>query len=121
MDMMEVRAARPIAAGDELTLTYISSEGSTRAERQSYLREQFGFTCACQLCTLAGAALRRSDDNQRRLCEINEQFGSAAHDEESLRALERMLLEREELLAIEGMPLTWGGEVDSDDDLYEEA
>jgi hypothetical protein len=52
----EVHAAREIAVGDELTLSYIGGEGATREQRRDYLQQHFGFLCACSLCSLTGAS-----------------------------------------------------------------
>ena len=47
-----IRAARPIAVGDELTTTYIGAEAcnAPRESRRAYLRAKFDFECSCALC-----------------------------------------------------------------------
>ena len=48
-----VRSIRSIAAGEELTVSYLS-EGillQPRAQRQAELRHNFGFTCLCSRCS----------------------------------------------------------------------
>jgi len=69
-----VQAARAIRVGEELTLSYIKGEGLTRAQRQAYLLENFGFACECSLCSLTGTLRERSDERQRRLAKINPVF-----------------------------------------------
>ena len=49
-------AMRPIRAGDEVTVSYISQYGS-RATRQQRLREKFHFTCTCPLCQCPDATV----------------------------------------------------------------
>ena len=50
----------PIRAGDEVTINYLGSRGS-RARRQRLLLKRFDFVCTCELCSLSGEALARSD------------------------------------------------------------
>jgi hypothetical protein len=52
-----------IAAGDEITISYLGSEQcSRRDERQAKLRDDFGFTCGCAKCTnITPEAVRLSD------------------------------------------------------------
>jgi SET and MYND domain-containing protein len=44
-----VRALKPIAAGDELTISYID-RATDRYERQQQLMSQYFFTCSCSRC-----------------------------------------------------------------------
>lgn len=46
-DMMLLRAVRPITAGEEITLSYISP---LEEKRQQYLRGVWGIECQCALC-----------------------------------------------------------------------
>lgn len=63
-----VTALRPVAAGEELTISYINEERPL-AERQAALRADYRFACSCpRCCTEAAAALgRRRDAAARRL------------------------------------------------------
>lgn len=45
----EIHALRRIAAGDELTLTYVEARWP-RAERREELAEKYGFICRCNAC-----------------------------------------------------------------------
>ncbi|KAI0253604.1 hypothetical protein BJV78DRAFT_1098144, partial [Lactifluus subvellereus] len=45
----EVRALRPIARGEEVTMCYIP-ELEGYSSRQARLRDAYGFTCTCELC-----------------------------------------------------------------------
>ncbi|CAI5725457.1 hypothetical protein KXD40_002121 [Peronospora effusa] len=46
----EVRVARPIVKGEQLTISYLYPREQSRENRQKNLWEQFGFVCKCQLC-----------------------------------------------------------------------
>ena len=64
-----IHALVDIAAGDEITISYLGSEQcSRRDERQAKLREDFGFTCGCAKCTnITPEAVRLSDARRSRL------------------------------------------------------
>jgi len=64
---LTVHALRDIEAGREITISYISSVSPGYAERQRYLRDEFSFACACELCSLPLPARICSD---RRLVQI---------------------------------------------------
>ncbi|CAI5729796.1 unnamed protein product [Peronospora destructor] len=46
----EVRVARFIAKGEQLTISYLYPREQSRENRLKNLWEQFGFVCKCQLC-----------------------------------------------------------------------
>jgi len=46
---MELRARRDVAAGEELTISYLDS-ALPRAQRQEHLLKGYGFECRCPLC-----------------------------------------------------------------------
>ena len=54
-----LHAALPIRAGAAVEFNY-GARGS-RARRQQRLQQRFCFACACELCSLSGAALEASD------------------------------------------------------------
>ncbi|KAL2188368.1 SET domain-containing protein [Thermothelomyces heterothallicus CBS 203.75] len=65
-----VRAARDIAPGEEITLSYIDPLlPGGRAARVDRLRRNWGFACACPLCSLDRA---RSEESDRRIAQIAE-------------------------------------------------
>jgi hypothetical protein len=58
----EVRALRDIKAGEEITVSYIStSDLGTKAERAEKLRRSWGFECHCEICSLTKKKQRRND------------------------------------------------------------
>jgi len=59
---LTVHACSHVPVGTELTVHYGFQAGVIRREdRQRRLRQAFGFECRCRLCSLAGAALLRSE------------------------------------------------------------
>lgn len=73
LQQQTVYAIRPVAAGQELTLSYL--QGGTSAQRQQELQSYFGFTCTCELCSLPPAALAASDSRIQRAQELNDAIG----------------------------------------------
>ncbi|ETI40230.1 hypothetical protein F443_14331 [Phytophthora nicotianae P1569] len=53
----EVRVARPIAKGEQLTISYLYPREQSRENRQKNLWEQFGFKCCCELCKRGDSVL----------------------------------------------------------------
>ena len=62
----EVRALRPIARGEEVTMCYVP-ELEGYASRQARLRDAYGFTCTCELCARPAAARALSDARRAQL------------------------------------------------------
>ncbi|KAI0044065.1 SET domain-containing protein [Auriscalpium vulgare] len=63
----EIRALRPIAPGEEVTLSYVHA-CALYDERRSDLQQRYGFTCTCSSCSLAPAE-RFVDDQVRSAAE----------------------------------------------------
>ncbi|POM59451.1 putative SET-domain transcriptional regulator protein, Zn-binding site [Phytophthora palmivora] len=53
----EVRVARPIAKGEQLTISYLYPREQSRENRRKNLWEQFGFECSCELCKRGDSVL----------------------------------------------------------------
>ncbi|RMZ71161.1 lactose regulatory LAC9 [Pyrenophora seminiperda CCB06] len=66
LNMMTIHAICSIKAGEEITISY--TDAVTIQERQDYLKENFGFKCSCELCSLSPAKRMLSD---RRRIEID--------------------------------------------------
>jgi len=62
----EVRALRPIAYGEEVTMCYIP-EFERHSARQARLRDAYGFTCTCELCARPTPAHAHSDARRAQL------------------------------------------------------
>ncbi|KAK3938623.1 SET domain-containing protein [Diplogelasinospora grovesii] len=63
---LTIHALRDIEEGEEITIYYLGVH-QNRATRQAALRNKFGFTCSCRLCSLPPEQQRESD---KRLDEI---------------------------------------------------
>ncbi|KAK3302440.1 uncharacterized protein B0T15DRAFT_305542 [Chaetomium strumarium] len=84
-----IHAARDIAPGEELTLSYINPLMS-RAERQARLR-QWGFECACPLCAVDGDVRREESDRRiESIKKIREELADWDRGRESSRACPQM-------------------------------
>ncbi|KAK3624786.1 hypothetical protein LTR22_023825 [Elasticomyces elasticus] len=70
---MQVHIFRPVAFGDEITLSY--TIGGPSDVRQRMLKEYFGFSCACELCSLPAPELAESDKRLRRAQELDDRIG----------------------------------------------
>ncbi|KAI8465647.1 MAG: hypothetical protein J3K34DRAFT_82272 [Monoraphidium minutum] len=56
-DRLVVRAVQDMAAGDEVTVSYLGREEFAPAQaRQAVLLERWGFECGCERCTVEAAA-----------------------------------------------------------------
>ncbi|KAG6199377.1 hypothetical protein E4U10_005045 [Claviceps purpurea] len=60
-----IHAIRDIAAGEEITIAYIP--GGSSAERRHYLKEKFGFDCACEMCVLSAADIQASNGRRAEI------------------------------------------------------
>lgn len=49
-DVMVIRAARDLKAGDEVTLMYYGLDARSSQDRQAEIQQKWGFTCTCLLC-----------------------------------------------------------------------
>ena len=124
--MCTVRAR--LQAGEELTLSYLGGDGSNRKSRHAALSDRFGFVCTCAVCSLRGSEQTESDERRVRVAALVKQ---ADHENEVVRKLllarpppataatdgrtskhasSRLLEERSQLMAAEGMPLCWAHE-----------
>ena len=65
-------AVRDIAAGEELTITYVDAM-LPRAERQARLHD-WGFNCTCAHCAAGDADGAESDARLRRIAELEKKL-----------------------------------------------
>lgn len=91
---MTVHAARDIAAGEEITLTYLPGIFKY-ADRQRILRDHFGFVCRCPACARDPADIAASDARRDEINRLDELLGDGKrivdHAEESLHDVYRKL------------------------------
>lgn len=111
LGQLTVHAAKAIAAGDEITVSYLGHEGSERAVRQRNLRSRFGFDCTCSLCALTGEARHCSDARQRQIGVLGRRLASPEGQDAETRIHGPRFALVETYLALsaeEGLPATWG-------------
>ncbi|KAF7346043.1 SET domain-containing protein 5 [Mycena sanguinolenta] len=70
-----VHALRNISKGQELLTTYTDTK-RTRNERREFLSQQYGFTCACAVCSLDAAASKLSDERLTAIARYYEHLRS---------------------------------------------
>ncbi|CAG8954290.1 hypothetical protein HYFRA_00005911 [Hymenoscyphus fraxineus] len=83
-----VKAVRPIAEDEEITISY-TSPFQKAAARQEHLHQAFHFTCSCNLCTTS----EESDKSLAEINEIQERLGDwdsdrPVHSDEAQRLIE---------------------------------
>jgi hypothetical protein len=83
---VSVVAERDIAAGEEITISYNNDmcEVATARERAVLFRNQYGFTCACEVC-VGGAVGRASDARRRLIAEVGGKLHGLGMSAEALR------------------------------------
>jgi len=60
-----MRAARPIAKDEEISVSYIGSAGTR--DQLEWMQEHYGFCCSCSKCKLPADLCRKSEERQKRL------------------------------------------------------
>lgn len=71
---LRIVAQRDILVGEELCIDYTELFSSREARRAS-LRKNFGFDCACEICSLDGDARAESDKRRLELMQLYEDIG----------------------------------------------
>ena len=74
----EIRALRPISAGEEVTISYfqgIMGPAAVTHERQKFLLECYNFKCACPVCGRAPKVRNRSDEERPIISETVTDIG----------------------------------------------
>ena len=70
-----IHAIRDIKKGEEITISY--SLGGPSQSRRQHLKENFGFDCTCDLCSLTGEALKISDHRQELMRFFDDAIGNS--------------------------------------------
>ncbi|KAL8297957.1 hypothetical protein RB597_007059 [Gaeumannomyces tritici] len=83
-------AARAIAPGEELTISYIDSLAPA-AERQAHTRAVWGFVCGCEHCRLSTAEASSSISRIRRLARLEEELAKPEKLDERLAMAQELL------------------------------
>jgi hypothetical protein len=96
-----VYAVRDIKEGEEITVSYLA--GGPSKERQSILKQSFGFDCTCVLCDSSDADLKASDERLSRIQELHHDIGDSetlySEPEKTLGYCKEIL----EILEVEGI------------------
>ncbi len=71
-----VHAIRDIEAGEEITICY--DRGQTSQRRRAFLKEAFGFDCACPLCISSTSTIAESDARRIRIQRLDATTGNLA-------------------------------------------
>lgn len=74
LGQITIHAIRDVEAGEEITISYLAVS-ATYVAAQAQLRSVFGFTCACERCSLPEAERDRSDVRLQRISYLEEQLG----------------------------------------------
>ena len=74
----KVRAIKPISAGEELTISYMSplqrADFHSRQSRRKILSEEFGFECGCNLCSSELHQMDQNDTDRIELLQIEQEW-----------------------------------------------
>ncbi|KXT18123.1 hypothetical protein AC579_4541 [Pseudocercospora musae] len=71
---MLVHIIRPVPSGEEITLSYIP--GGPSSQRQMELKQNFLFTCTCELCSLPPSEKKKSNERLTRAAALDQVIGS---------------------------------------------
>ncbi|TID20288.1 hypothetical protein E6O75_ATG07748 [Venturia nashicola] len=68
-----INTDQPIKPGSEITISYVSPYMNS-TERRAKLKEQWGFTCQCSLCTAPPKRIQQSDTRVARMIKLANQL-----------------------------------------------
>ncbi|KAH8673929.1 hypothetical protein BX600DRAFT_547574 [Xylariales sp. PMI_506] len=86
-----IHVVRPIAAGEEITISYINTY-QTREERLARLDLSWHFSCSCSLCTLDDHQAAASDARLRQITEIRSQLSDWEPSSPATPAMAELLI-----------------------------
>jgi len=95
---LRIIAQRDIRKGEELCISYAELL-APRAARQEFLKSNFEFGCTCEVCSLQGDAIRRSDERRVALGKLYEEIGFIQNPRRGIKAVQKAL----DLLREEGL------------------
>jgi SET domain len=68
-----IHAIQPIKSGDEITISY--DHGGPSSARRAFLKDSFGFTCSCSVCSLPPSSLQASDRRRTEIQRLDKAIG----------------------------------------------
>ncbi|OAL54384.1 SET domain-containing protein [Pyrenochaeta sp. DS3sAY3a] len=102
--LMEIKAVRDIAAGEEISISYGKIE-LKHAERQRLYKDGWNFTCSCSMCTASAYEIEGSDQRRRRFKQLRdklENLTSDTYDAEKIVGWEKEVME---ISKVEGLDI----------------
>ncbi|KAF2248851.1 SET domain-containing protein [Trematosphaeria pertusa] len=96
--LMEIKALRDIAPGEEISISY-GSVDLKHADRQKLYKEGWGFKCTCDVCTADAYTIAGSDQRRGRFSQLRERLNSLTaetYDAQQIVAWEKEVLELSE-------------------------
>lgn len=101
--LMEIKAIRDIAAGEEISISY-GQIHLQRAERQQLYRGGWNFTCTCSLCTASPYEIRKSDQRRARFMQLRrglESLTASTYNAQQIVAWEKEVIDISEKEGLE--------------------
>lgn len=93
--LMEIKALRDIAPGEEISISY-GTINKLHAERQKLYKEGWSFTCTCDMCTADSYAIAGSDQRRTRFSQLREKLNAVTaetYDAQQIIAWEKEVIE----------------------------
>lgn len=95
-------ALKEISPGEEICQSYSAELLASRDERRAYVLDRYKFVCECEVCSLSGEELRKSDIRRKLLPRIEQGIKAERcqeHPDEAVAKVEQYLkvLEEEKL------------------------
>jgi len=93
--LMEVKALRDIAAGEEISISY-GRVDLKYAERRKLYQEGWNFECGCEMCTAESHVMSLSDQRRERFAQLRrklEGLSAETYDAQQIVAWEKEVME----------------------------
>lgn len=100
--LMEIKAVRDIAVGEEISISYGRIE-LKHAERQRLYKEGWNFTCTCSMCSASPYEIAGSDQRRARFAQLRKMLESLTantYDAQQIVSWEKEIME---ISGVEGL------------------
>ncbi|KAI8942449.1 hypothetical protein NX059_000517 [Plenodomus lindquistii] len=107
--LMEIKAVRDIAVGEEINISYGKIELES-AERKKLYQDGWNFTCTCSLCTASSYEIAGSDQRRARFAQLRkmlENLTAETYEPQQIVAWEKEVME---LSRQEGLDILLAGD-----------